>query len=1202
MKFLTPTNGRSVCGLSFLLVLIMLGYSLAWDTSSNPVVAKAQENPEIRIELKIANPIKEQLGAGQQKTYQLDLRAGQYVRIIARKGDTNLRLAISDPDASTLGEFVSYRFEPFSAAFIARKSGTHHVAIQSLEKNATAREIILTLEELRTATERDEIEVQALATTSEARKLQAQWTGVSSRMAIERFEKAAVEWRSGGRKDKAASALLEAGEVSFGLSAYTKALEFYGRALSLAREANDTHQIVTALSNLGFVHANTDNNERAEFYLQEALPLCQKLTSQSGELDHSLCMAQVQNNLGEVYYYRGDLTGAKLQFSRSLELFTKSGDRRGEALVHLNLGYSYLDAGAHNSQAHLAQALSLSLDVGDRRLEVLTNTARGLVFSFKGEKQNAFDAYKTGLELARIIGDRQAEASILNSTGKAYEDLNEPQSALENYKQALKIFQGDLNRDAEAVTFCYLGRATRSLGNEGQALDYYQQCLSMCRELKKQRIENFALTEIASMQARQGAHQAALAEFRKALRFSRKQDDKRGQANLLNHIGDVYLSLGDWPKAASHYQKALDLNRKADDQWGVVSMLYKVARAQREAGNNAQALSLIEEAMRMSESLRFKISRQDLRSSFFASVHDQVELYIQLLMQLHDEDPAKGYAIKAFEASEAARARTLLELLVTANIDLRKGLAPELLERERVVEESLASMAQSQVAMLRKGATDAELKQTEEETSKLTTTYQEIQAEISQEGLRNATLAQSSALRLADIQQEVLDDDTLLLEYFLGEETSYLWAITSTSLHSYKLGSRKELENLARDVYTFLSATDESASSASAVRSDSLDQQYWQRASKMSDALLGKAASDLKGKKRLLVVADGALQYIPFDALPSPNSQPVDQAIDVNSAAPLLLDYEVVNVPSASTLATVKRRNNHSEISQQLLAVLADPVFESDDPRLQQNKKQKGTGQQPSIEGLLLRSALKSIVRGDNAHLSRLPFTLQEAEAIMTAAPQDAGTILTGFSANRNLVVNGGLREYRIIHFATHGVINCEHPELSGIVLSMLNERGEPENGFLQLHDIYRLELSADLVVLSACRTGLGQEIRGEGLVGLTQGFFYRGANIVVSTLWTIDDRASAELMQHFYEAILQEGVPSASALRSAKLKMLTQKRWQSPYYWAAFVVQGDYQHTIKLSARRSDWPVKTIVFVVLSAGIVAIAIRWGLTRRRRAH
>jgi CHAT domain-containing protein len=282
------------------------------------------------------------------------------------------------------------------------------------------------------------------------------------------------------------------------------------------------------------------------------------------------------------------------------------------------------------------------------------------------------------------------------------------------------------------------------------------------------------------------------------------------------------------------------------------------------------------------------------------------------------------------------------------------------------------------------------------------------------------------------------------------------------------------------------------------------------------------------------------------------------------------------------------------EKPQRLLAVLADPVFEADDPRLSQKKLEQNNAAQ-DVQAMLLTSAVKSITRAGDLPLARLPFTMQEAQAIVGSAPGNTGTMITGFAANRDLVIKGGLQPYRIVHFATHGVVNCEHPELSGIVLSMLNEQGERENGFLQLHDIYDLELSADLVVLSACRTGLGQDIRGEGLVGLTQGFFHRGANTVISTLWTIDDRASAELMKYFYEAMLQEGATSAAALRSAKQKLWNQKRWQSPYYWAAFVVQGDYRQTITVPSAPSHWPVKITAVIVLLLACGAFAVRRAL-------
>lgn len=164
------------------------------------------------------------------------------------------------------------------------------------------------------------------------------------------------------------------------------------------------------------------------------------------------------------------------------------------------------------------------------------------------------------------------------------------------------------------------------------------------------------------------------------------------------------------------------------------------------------------------------------------------------------------------------------------------------------------------------------------------------------------------------------------------------------------------------------------------------------------------------------------------------------------------------------------------------------------------------------------------------------------------------------FNANRVTATSSDLGQYRIVHFATHGLLNSEHPELSGIVLSLVDEQGRPQDGFLRLREIYNLNLPAELVVLSACRTGLGKEIKGEGLVGLTRGFMYAGAARVVASLWKVQDDATAELMKRFYLGMLKDGMRPAAALRSAQVEMWKQKRWRSPYYWAAFVLQGEWK------------------------------------------
>jgi CHAT domain-containing protein len=196
--------------------------------------------------------------------------------------------------------------------------------------------------------------------------------------------------------------------------------------------------------------------------------------------------------------------------------------------------------------------------------------------------------------------------------------------------------------------------------------------------------------------------------------------------------------------------------------------------------------------------------------------------------------------------------------------------------------------------------------------------------------------------------------------------------------------------------------------------------------------------------------------------------------------------------------------------------------------------------------------------------IPRLQASRYEADAIMSVAPWRSGFKAVGFAANRDAVLRPNLGQYRIVHFATHGLLNDEHPELSGIVLSLFNEKGEPQDGFIRLYDIYNLKLPVDLVVLSACNTGLGKDVRGEGLIGLTRGFMYAGAASVVASLWKVDDEATAELMRYFYTFMLQDGLSPAAALRKAQVTMSQQKRWQSPYYWSGFIIQGQYNQNEK--------------------------------------
>jgi hypothetical protein len=322
-------------------------------------------------------------------------------------------------------------------------------------------------------------------------------------------------------------------------------------------------------------------------------------------------------------------------------------------------------------------------------------------------------------------------------------------------------------------------------------------------------------------------------------------------------------------------------------------------------------------------------------------------------------------------------------------------------------------------------------------------------------------------------------------------------------------------------------------------------------------------ASRLAGK-RLLVVPDGVLHRIPFDALPEPDPTlgggggTHDVAAPPAVARPLVVGHEVVTAPSASVLSALQNGRPAGAVSPRLIAVLADPVFDSQDSRTEAPGRPPTAEPVPEDEADLREAFRDAGEGGGEAPLRRLTSSLREAKAIADLTLPAERVILTDFDANVEKVKGGSLGDFRIIHFATHGIFNDERPELSGLVLSRVDEQGRRRDGFLRTEDVYNLRLNADLVVLSACRTGLGHNVNGEGILGITRGFMYAGSRSIVASLWKVSDEATAELMGHFYRAMFRKRLPPSAALRDAKEQMWRQERWRPPYYWAAFVMQGE--------------------------------------------
>jgi CHAT domain-containing protein len=642
-------------------------------------------------------------------------------------------------------------------------------------------------------------------------------------------------------------------------------------------------------------------------------------------------------------------------------------------------------------------------------------------------------------------------------------------------------------------------------------------------------------------------------------------------------VGDAAFLRGQPIEAELYYREALAILEKlSPGSTGHAEVLAALAAIARGKGDLEESVKLYEQALDALDRQTARLGgSNEVRAGFRAKHEKYYRDYLDLLL-------TRAQPERAFAVLERSRARILLETLATAHVDIRKGADPTLLQRQHSLQAELKAKSEHRTRLLSDKHGNEQEQAVEKEINELTAEYQNVEAQIRDSSPAYAALTQPRPLSTKEIQQQLLDQYTLLLEYTLGEERSYVFAVTPNSLQAFALPKRAEIEQASRQVYKLLTAHNRGVRGETPVqkrqRQARSNAEYRTAAAKLSRMVLGPVAEQIKGK-RLLIVADGALQYIPFALLPEPGSAEQQAANSASSeGTPLVVSHEIVNLPSASVLAVLRQQEMNRRPAPKAVAVLADPVFNEQDPRVTARGKAaderaaatRGGGRSkdtndllaPSFSaGLLTRSAADvGLSRNGQLELPRLRFSRQEADSILEVTPPDQGMKAVDFQANRAIATSPELSQYRIVHFATHGLLDSEHPELSGLVLSLVDKNGKPQEGFLELQDIYNLDLPADLVVLSACETGLGKEISGEGLMGLTRGFMYAGATRVVASLWKVSDAATARLMADFYKAMEKDGLPPAAALRAAQVQMWKQKRWSSPYFWAAFQIQGEWR------------------------------------------
>ena len=824
--------------------------------------------------------------------------------------------------------------------------------------------------------------------------------------------------------------------------------------------------------------------------------------------------ALTTKEIGGLRAAAGDFRGAVESFEEARVLFRQSGDRSGEASACNNAGGAYDVLGNLTSaMERFQEANALYRATGQRGLEANTLSNMGKLYYDMADWQTSIAYYRQALSLLQAAGDARREAAVTYSLGVA-SFLTNPDAATEYCWQSLALRRKVGDRPGEAQTLAELGAMYNALGKLPEAVRSADEALAIQRSLGDRQGQGRTLRTLGLAHAKLGHADQARTALDEAVTIARTVQDRRNEGLNLNALGWSQSLAGKPDLARESFDAARKIAEQIGDRDTLANSLKGMARAERDLGNLADARRDAEAALQLVEKVRSNAGGEEARASYLSSTLESYELYIDILMLQHE--PAA-----ALEASERSRARSLLEMLSEAGSDIREGVDPKLLAREHEITNLLNAKGTRLLPLMgRDTPQSAALKQ---EVRALESEYQDVEAAIRKSSPRYAAITQPSPLKLKQIQDEVLDEGSLLLEYSLGEKRSYLWAVSKTGINAWELAPRAQIETAARNLLQLVTSRAGSGLDAAA--------------RELSDLALAPAASVL-ASKRLVIVADGALQQIPFAMLPVPGSPQ-------NQQAPLLTAHEIVFLPSASALAVLRTEVAGRKPATKTLAVFANPVFDTGD-----------AAPAPSPDATRILEHLTD----DTLKIPPLPFTAIEADQILRVAGGTGNWKATGYQASRASALNGQLSQYRYVHFATHGVLDTERPSLSALVLSQVDEKHNPQDGFLRVNDIYNTRLSADLVVLSACQTGLGKEVRGEGLMGLTRAFLYAGAPRVIVSLWNVNDRATADLMTALYRGMLRQGKTPAAALRAAQLELRKQKRFESPYYWAAFVQHGEWK------------------------------------------
>jgi CHAT domain-containing protein len=898
----------------------------------------------------------------------------------------------------------------------------------------------------------------------------------------------------------------------------------YDESLKVSREAHDRVGEANAMLN----PASSKAQRKDSAQLEQVVAIYR-------EQSHRLGEAIALNLLGVLHFNRGEPETALRFFDKALGLHRVLHNHEGEGQVLNNKASILFELGETRQSLRLKQqVLVIRQQWGSAADVLITRYNIASNYLNLGEYDKALELFEQVRAGARSAGHSRAEAFALQGIGNVYRTLGEPDEAGPRFEESAALFRQSKDTRGEAISATSLGLAQQMQGDLKKAQGTFSGALQLAKDGKLPPELSAASAALGRLAALEGDYKRARSLLEDALAAARVSENRRSLTVALEGLGDASLRSGQVDEARTFFRNALAEATAIESprEQGISGI--GLARSEMAAGDIENAGIHVRAALRAFESERSGLSSPDLRASYLSTAGDDYRTGVEILMALDGRKPHSGYAEEAFTISERGRARSLLDVLSAARVQVKPDAGAGLRSAESSARATLNDKAEYLIRLLARKHTDAQAAAAEQEVRRGEDFYKQAQQRIWRASPRYAELVRASPASIADVQK-MLPESAALLEYSLGEAASVVWIVTKSSAHAERLAPRKEIEQLALAAGNALTEPGRSPPGETiAGRRERLQRaaaEFSRTAAELSRRVLPASLSGVKAT-RIWVVPDGALQYVPFAALP-------------RGGAPVVDSVEVTTLPSASALLYLGSR---VRAPIENVAVFADPVFRADDPRVR--------GGTAAITAAAVGSAPRA-ADYDLDSLDRLRFSRQEAQQIAAVSGRTRVRVELDFAANRDNALNAASSKVSILHFATHALLDEKRPELSGIVLSLVGPDGSPRNGLLRLVDIYQWRISAQLVVLSACRTALGTRLENEGQIGLVRGFFYAGASDVLATLWSVDDRATAIFMGEFYKALLRDRLPPSTALRRAQNEIRKDARWSDPFYWSAFSLIG---------------------------------------------